>query len=152
MESVVHLPAEAAALHLPRQGARRSADQTRDLGELVRDRYEPALPKRATESMAKRGVALRGRSLVAIILGAFVLVALAIVWRRTIGIGQSERLGALDTKRVELAGERARLESEIRDASARQTLGASAERRLGMHIPTDRQVVILPRSRTNANP
>jgi len=101
--------------------------------------------------MAKRGVALRGRSLVAIILGAFVLVALAIVWRRTIGISQSERLGALDAKRSELAGERARLESEIRDASARQTLGASAER-LGMHIPTDKQVVILPRPRTNENP
>lgn len=102
--------------------------------------------------MAKRGVALRGRSLVAIVLGAFVLVALAIVWRRTIGISQSERLAALDAKRVELAGERARLESEIRDASARQTLGTSAERRLGMHIPTDKQVVILPRSRTNETP
>ena len=102
--------------------------------------------------MAKRSVALRGRSLVAIILGAFVLVALAIVWRRTIGISQSERLGALDTKRGELAGERARLESEIRDASARQTLGALAERRLGMHIPTDKQVVILPRPRANENP
>lgn len=102
--------------------------------------------------MAKGRVTLRGRSLVAIILGAFVFVALAIVWRRTIGISQSERLGALDTKRLELAGERARLESEIRDASARQTLGASAERRLGMHIPTDKQVVILPRPRANENP
>jgi membrane protein implicated in regulation of membrane protease activity len=100
--------------------------------------------------MAKR-VALRGRSLVAIILGAFVLVALAIVWRRTIGISQSERLALLDAKRAELSGERARLESEIRDASARQTLGASAQR-LGMHIPTDKQVVILPRPRTNETP
>jgi cell division protein FtsL len=96
--------------------------------------------------MAKRGVGLRGRALVALILGAFVLVALAIVWRRTIGIGQSERLAALDTRRVELEGERARLESEIRDASTRQRLGAAAESRLGMHIPTDRQVVILPRT------
>lgn len=88
----------------------------------------------------------------AIILGAFVLVALAIVWRRTIGIGQSERLGALDAKRTELSGERARLESEIRDASARQTLGAAAEHRLGMHIPSDKQVVILPRPRTDESP
>jgi membrane protein implicated in regulation of membrane protease activity len=96
--------------------------------------------------MAKSRVAFRGRTRVALILGAFVLVALAIVWRRTIGISQSERLGALDAQRVELAGERATLESEIRDASARQTLGASAEHRLGMHIPTDKQVVILPRT------
>lgn len=88
----------------------------------------------------------------ALILGAFVLVALAIVWRRTIGISQAERLGALDAKRVELQGDRARLESEIRDASARQTLGASVEHRLGMHIPTDKQVVILPRPRPDENP
>lgn len=96
--------------------------------------------------MAKRGVAFRGRTLVGLVLAAFVLVALAIVWRRTIGIGGSERLAELDARRVELEGERARLESEIRDASTRQTLGATVERRLGMHIPSDRQVVILPRA------
>ena len=102
--------------------------------------------------MAKSRVKLRGRSLVAIILAAFVLVALAIVWRRTIGISQSERLAALDARRVGLEGERARLESEIRDASARQTLGVTVEHRLGMHIPTDKQVVIIPRARPNENP
>ena len=96
--------------------------------------------------MAKSRVAFRGRTLVGLILGVFVLVALAIVWRRTIGISQSERLAALDAKRIELEGERARLESEIRDASARHTLGVTVEHRLGMHIPTDKQVVILPRT------
>jgi len=90
--------------------------------------------------------------MVAIVLAAFVLVALAIVWRRTIGISESERLATLDAKRVELQGERARLETEIRDASARQNLGTAVERRLGMHIPTDKQVVILPRSRPDENP
>ena len=97
--------------------------------------------------MAKRGVAFRGRTLVGFVLAAFVLVALAIVWRRTVGIGGSERLAELDARRIELEGERARLESEIRDASTRQTLGATVERRLGMHVPSDRQVVILPRAR-----
>ncbi|HEX9309369.1 MAG TPA: hypothetical protein VF887_01040 [Gemmatimonadaceae bacterium] len=97
--------------------------------------------------MAKSGVTLRGRSLLGLILGAFVVVALSIVWRRTIGISQAEHLAALDARRVELEGERARLESDIRDASTRQTLGVTVERRLGMHIPTDRQVVILPRAR-----
>jgi len=89
---------------------------------------------------------MRGRTLVGVVLAAFVLVALSIVWRRTIGIGQSERLAQLDGNRVDLESERARLEAEIRDASARQTLGTSAERRLGMHIPSDKQVVILPRA------
>jgi cell division protein FtsL len=97
--------------------------------------------------MAKSGVGLRGRSIVALILGAFVLIALAIVWRRTVGISQSEHLAELDAKRSALESERARLEGEIRVASSRQSLGTAAERRLGMHIPTDQQVVILPRTR-----
>jgi hypothetical protein len=96
--------------------------------------------------MAKRGVAMRGRTLVGVVLAAFVLVALAIVWRRTIGISESERLAQLDARRVDLEGERARLDGEIRDASARQTLGTTVERRLGMHVPSDKQVVILPRA------
>lgn len=96
--------------------------------------------------MAKRGVSMRGRTLVGVVLGAFLLVALSIVWRRTIGIGESESLAQLEAKRTGLEGERARLESEIRDASTRQTLGVTAVRRLGMHIPTDQQVVILPRA------
>ncbi|MGH7652620.1 MAG: hypothetical protein ACREMS_12370 [Gemmatimonadaceae bacterium] len=94
--------------------------------------------------MAKRRVALRGRTLVAIVLAAFVLVTLSIVWRRTIGISQSQHLAALEGRRDELESERARVESEIREASSRQNLGASVESHLGMHIPTDKQVVILP--------
>ncbi|MGH7605612.1 MAG: hypothetical protein ACRENK_16660 [Gemmatimonadaceae bacterium] len=94
--------------------------------------------------MAKRGVTVRGRTLVAIVLAAFVLVALSIVWRRTIGIGQSQHLAALDGRRNALESDRAHLESEIRDAASRQNLGASVESRLGMHIPNEKQVVILP--------
>jgi len=63
--------------------------------------------------MAKSGVTLRGRTLVVLVLAVFVLVALAIVWRRTIGIGQSERLAALDAKRVQL------VTSEARNPAAR---------------------------------
>jgi hypothetical protein len=139
-------------MHVSREIPRRGFDQTRGHGEHYRDQHKSALAQRPTQSMAKSGVKLRGRSLVAIVLATFVLVALAIVWRRTIGISESERLATLDAKRVELQGERARLETEIRDASARQTLGTAVERRLGMHIPTDKQVVILPRSRPDENP
>jgi cell division protein FtsL len=102
--------------------------------------------------MAKRSVALRGRTLVALVLTAFVLVTLSIVWRRTLGIGQSERLATLDGKRNELEGERARLESDIRDASSRQRLGVVAETKLAMHIPSDKQVVILPRTGQRESP
>ena len=88
----------------------------------------------------------------ALVLAAFVLVTLSIVWRRTLGIGQSERLATLDGKRTELEGERARLESDIRDASSRQQLGVVAVSQLGMHIPSDKQVVILPRAGRRESP
>jgi len=63
--------------------------------------------------------ALRGRTLVALVLAAFVLVALSIVWRRTIGIGQAERLATLDAKRPSWK------------ASARDWRAISATRRVG---------------------
>jgi cell division protein FtsL len=95
---------------------------------------------------------MRGRNLVGLLLAGFLLVALAIVWRRTIGIQQSETLTALDARKVQLEGERVRLESEIRAASSRQRLSAVAEDRLGMRIPSDSQVVILPRKVPDAGP
>lgn len=95
---------------------------------------------------------MRGRTLVGLLLAGFVLVALAVVWRRTIGIAQSENLTALDSRRVQLQGERVRLESEIREASSRRRLGEVVENRLGMRIPADNQVVILPRRAPNGSP
>jgi cell division protein FtsL len=95
---------------------------------------------------------MRGRNLVGLLLAGFLLVALAIVWRRTIGIQQSETLTALDARKVQLEGERVRLESEIRAASSRQRLGSVVESRLGMRIPSDNQVVILPRKAQDAGP
>lgn len=95
---------------------------------------------------------MRGRNVVALILAGFVIVALAIVWRRTIGIAQSETLTALDARKVQLQGERVRLESEIRAASSRQRLGDIAENRLGMRIPSDDQVVIIPRTSRDGRP
>lgn len=152
MEPVLHLPTPATAMHLSRAPARPSRDQARRDCERRGKKLKPALSQRQVARMAKRGVALRGRTLVALVLAAFVLVALAIVWRRTIGIEQSETLAKLDVKRTELEGERAQLEGDIRDATSRQNLGVAAESRLGMHIPTDQQVVILPRAGQHESP
>ena len=95
---------------------------------------------------------MRGRNVVGVILAGFLLVALAIVWRRTIGIAQSETLTTLDARKIQLQGERVRLESEIRDAASRRRLGDVAENRLGMRIPPDNQVVILPRPGQDGTP
>jgi cell division protein FtsL len=102
--------------------------------------------------MAQRGVGMKGRTIVGLLLAAFLVVALSIVWRRTIGISQSRQLTEMESTRAQLESERARIESEIRDASTRQRLGSVAESRLGMHVPSDNQVVILPRPESNERP
>src|SRR4051812_42945203 len=99
MEPGVHLSAKTAPMHLPRKAARIPDHQARDHRRRGGNGIQPALEKRATAGMAKSGVGLRGRTLVALLLAAFVVVALSIVWRRTLGIGQAERLAVLDARK-----------------------------------------------------
>jgi hypothetical protein len=93
-----------------------------------------------------RSVAARGRTVIALALLGFVLIAAGVIWRRATGVAQSRELQALDQQRLRLEALRASLESDIRDASSRETLVPIAESRLHMHIPSDTQVVILPRT------
>ena len=87
----------------------------------------------------------RGRVVVAVGLVAFVCLASLAVWRRSVGIGNARAIRALDARRVQLEGERASLESDIREAASRMRIGAVAEQRLGMRVPSDTQVIFLPR-------
>lgn len=95
--------------------------------------------------MARRGKGTpsRGRFL-AILLGIFVL-ALGVIARRTLGIGQARSIRQLEEKRDAADAARVRLESEIREASSRARLGPVVEQRLHMYVPADSQVIILPR-------
>lgn len=86
------------------------------------------------------------------LLGAFIIVTLTVVWRRSIGISASRDIQQLDRNKSDLEGERARLESELRDLTSRQRLGPIVEQKLGMHIPAGREVVILPRKTPRATP
>ncbi|HWE40948.1 MAG TPA: hypothetical protein VG432_00460 [Gemmatimonadaceae bacterium] len=86
----------------------------------------------------------RGRQL-ALLLAGFLLVATGVIWRRSYGIARSRELAELDKRRVQLEARRAQLESEIRDLSSRARLAPIVEQRLQMHVPTDSQVIILPR-------
>ena len=92
-----------------------------------------------------RPVAVRGRSLVAVALLGFVLVATGVIWRRSYGIAQQRRLRSLEDRRASLEARAASLQNDIRELSSRATLAPVAERRLDMHIPGDSQVVILSR-------
>ena len=95
--------------------------------------------------MAKSRVALRGRSLVALVLVAFVLLASLVIWRRSVGIAGARELRELDQTRLQLEGDRARLARDIRAASSRERLVPVAEQRLGMRVPSDGQMIILER-------
>ncbi len=102
--------------------------------------------------MAKSRVGLRGRSVVALVLAAFVVLASLVIWRRSIGIASSRDLRELDQQRVQLEGDRARLARDVRAASSRERLAPVVEQRLGMRVPSDGQVIILERRAGGAAP
>ena len=87
----------------------------------------------------RRSRKLRGRSIMAALLIGFVLVASAVIWRRSYGITQARQIADLDRKIVQLEAERQRLSALIRDESSRTQLGPIVQR-LGMRVPDDRQV------------
>lgn len=89
------------------------------------------------------GLLTRGR--VMLVLVGFVLVAIGVIARRTFGISQATALRTLETQRDAVAAARIKLETEIRDASSRARLVPLAEKRLHMYVPSDSQVIILPR-------
>ncbi|MGI8619803.1 MAG: hypothetical protein ACR2L6_12070 [Gemmatimonadaceae bacterium] len=95
--------------------------------------------------MAKSRVALRGRSTVALVLVAFVLLASLVIWRRSAGIAGARELRELGQARLQLEGDRARLARDIRAVSSREKLVPIAEQRLGMRVPSDGQMIILER-------
>lgn len=87
----------------------------------------------------------RGRLRVALILVGFVLVASAVITRRTIGAGNASELLELDRKRASLVAERARLVGEIGAATSLAQLEPVVNQRLGMRRPSDGQLIRLPR-------
>jgi cell division protein FtsL len=91
---------------------------------------------------ARKG--LRGRTRVALGLVVFVLVASAVIWRRSLGLREAEEVRQLDLRRAALDGEVTKLETTIRSLSSREHLGAVAEQRLHMRVPDDSQVIVLP--------
>ena len=90
---------------------------------------------------ARSGV--RGRTMIAIGLAAFLVVTTSVIWRRARGTGAASRLHALGTRIEELQAQRARLEGEVLRASSRQELAPRVQR-LGLHAPSDSQIIDLP--------
>ena len=105
--------------------------------------------------MAKRAVAAksgrrvtrrRGRSVVALTLFGFVLVATSVIWRRTFRLSQSRTLQQLERQRSDLSAQRAQLQREIRDAASRDKLTPLVEQRLHLRRPSDSQIIVIERT------
>ncbi len=95
--------------------------------------------------MAKRGVAAKGRVRVAVGLIAFLLVASTVIVRRSFGASRARELHSMEAHRTSLAAERARLISDIGQASSLPVLAPIVDKKLGLHVPGDQQQVRLPR-------
>jgi cell division protein FtsL len=74
---------------------------------------------------------------------AFVVVSAAVIARRSYGHREGVELTALQRRKANLESERVRLQQQIRDASSRSVIVPLAERRLGMHLPLESQMVML---------
>ncbi len=101
--------------------------------------------------MAKRGVK-QGRWIIAGGLIAFVVVSAAVIARRSYGHREGAALTALQRRKASLESERVRLGQQIRDGSSRSVIVPVAERRLGMHLPAESQIVMLRGSGSGGTP
>jgi cell division protein FtsL len=97
--------------------------------------------------MAKRGLK-QGRWIVFGGLIVFVIVAAAVVARRSYGHREGAAVTALARRKTMLESERVRLTQEIRDNSSRSVIVPIAERRLGMHIAKESELVMLNAARS----
>ena len=88
---------------------------------------------------------MRGRSVVGLVLVGFVLVATGVIWRRSFGTARAREQQRLEQQRGALEAERAKIQSDIREASSMASLAKVAEQRLNMHIPSDSLVIYLQR-------
>jgi hypothetical protein len=91
----------------------------------------------------RRRKPLKGRSLVAIGLVAFVAVTSLVVWRRSVGVSTAKEMAKALAEKRSLEAERKTLERDLREA---QTLGrvvVEAERRLGLHVASDSQTRVV---------
>lgn len=86
---------------------------------------------------------LRGRHWTVIVLAAFLAVTLVVIRRQTAALEESRRLDGLRTTRAALEVQRSALRARIQRAGSRAVLVPLAERRLGLRLPQDSEIIIL---------
>jgi hypothetical protein len=94
----------------------------------------------------------RGRRVTALVLLTFLVLASGIVWRKSYGFTEGQRLRELTEQRTELDAQRTRIEGDIRSTLTLRRLGAIVEKRLGLRVPADSQIILLTRPRGDSLP
>jgi hypothetical protein len=102
--------------------------------------------------MAPRVTKRRGRRVTALVLLGFLVLASGIVWRKSYGFTEGQRLRELSERRTELDAQRTRIEGDIRSTLTLRRLGAIVEKRLGLRVPADSQIILLTRPRGDSLP
>jgi hypothetical protein len=87
---------------------------------------------------------VKGRHWAALWLLAFLGAAWIVIARQTSAIRAARVLAAAREERAELEGHRIDLERRIRAAQSRAVLVGRARDQLGMRLPTDTEIVLLP--------
>ncbi len=87
---------------------------------------------------------LKGRHWVAVWLVAFLAATWAVYARQTAAIRAARELAELRARRANLEGHGADLERRIRTAESRAVLVPRAQTRLGLHLPSDSEIILLP--------
>ncbi len=87
---------------------------------------------------------LKGRHWVGVWLLAFLLATWAVYARQTAAIRAVRELAELRARRANLEGHRADLERRIRAGESRVVLVPRAQQRLGLRLPSDTEIILLP--------
>lgn len=96
-----------------------------------------------SRSTARADKPMKGRAWVALGLLAFIIVASAVVWRRSVGAATAGEMAKLQTERRALLSKRVTLMREIRQSTERRLIVPAAESKLGLHVATESQTRML---------
>jgi hypothetical protein len=87
---------------------------------------------------------LKGRHWIAVWLLAFLAVTWLVYARQTAAIRDARALAELRGRHANLEGHRADLERRIRAAEGRAVLVPRAQQKLGLRLPADTEIILLP--------
>lgn len=94
--------------------------------------------------MATRKRRIGNRSLIAIGITLFLLIAFVVVWRRSTGVSNARKIARMEARRAELQTEKQTLERQIADAVSYGRI-VQAARKLDMHVAGEREVRTIER-------